>query len=799
MTLMDGSEFLRNQRNHLQSVTDREKSAKELGGRDRRALSRLDWISLGLLIAALILAPLLAGSFSTPSPQELGPPDGPFGWLRALGTPLVVLLIVGALSVALWREWQRPVAIGAAPGLAGSGLLLAAWGAMSLVRTPALYLGLNALMVLLAALVVGGLISRLCRDRQGAAALLLTVVVAGTLVGGIGVNEYLIKWREGAPNYRAMAGFINPDFTAGYLLLTLPITVAVFVALGNRKSERINDLALGLALVLQAACLLLTGSRTGIAVLAFALLVWVALCVWSGAIRGRGKRIGLALTLCALGGLLASAPLRSRLAAPPPSHSNGKAQSAAPTGGATALTTQSQSGQFRRYTWNGTSAMIKANPLLGTGIGSFSVAYNRYAETGFTAHAHNSLLQWTSETGLPGALFLLAVFAAATAFAVNVLRLRRALASEKAEEPAFDAPKEQSAVLHLFLEPSLLLTGLLAALLASAGKTFIDSDWYIVPTALTLAATLGLLVGLARAAAPLATQTPRPLSRELLIGCALVALLLLWRAGTTFNARLNEVGGAQAMQSGRAQLAQDAYRAAIAADPYDLEARLQLALLYGMVMHDKESEEAAMLGALRVAPIARTYYRLGQFYTSNGQLDQAIAAYRHALTQEPKNLQTLRRLGEVLEQTGHYEEAAAAYRAITDLQNTPYGTVRAVADEIIETDFAYGHAGLARNAMHRGQWSEAAAQYAAAIDVMRLYWQRRNWLMYQSIAAASPQKPRELAAFYHEILTGRLEALGKEHADAQQIAETTEELKQVDQQTEEDEQNRAAAQAGGGQ
>ena len=67
--------------------------------------------------------------------------------------------------------------------------------------------------------------------------------------------------------------------------------------------------------------------------------------------------------------------------------------------------------------------MARANLLTGTGIGSYETAYPRYATTAFTAHAHNSFLQWTAETGLPGAILLLTVLASASAFAAYTLFL----------------------------------------------------------------------------------------------------------------------------------------------------------------------------------------------------------------------------------------------------------------------------------------------------------------------------------------------------------------------------------------
>jgi O-antigen ligase/tetratricopeptide (TPR) repeat protein len=797
--------------NRLRNVTD---SQGDRGGRNPRALIRLDWVSLGLLVAALILAPLLTATFPTPPPPTFGGPDGMLGPFQNIGISLVALLIATATGIAIWREWRRPVAIGAVPGLAGSGLLLAIWATLSLVRTPTFYTGLNALMVLLAALAAGTLIARLCRDQRGAAVLVVGVMTAGTLVAALGINEYLTNWKQGVPLHRTYAGFINPDFAAGFLLLTLPVILAAFVAVDDKKTDRgVAGLAMGFLLVLQSVCLLLTGSRTGLVAAIVGLMAWLAFCAWTGATRGRSKRIGVAFGLFVLGALLASAPTRARLVAPAPP----KTTQSKPAGSAAAsstFTTQSQSGQFRRYTWEATIKMIQANSLLGTGLGSYEIAYPRYTIAAATAHAHNSLLQWTSETGLPGALFLMAVFAAATAFAFNVLRIRRALISEQSGaeqigaeqsvveqrgEPEASKTADGSLSRALFAEPTLLIAGLLAALLASAVKTFMDSDWYIVPTALLLAATLGLLVGLARNAAPLAAQMPRPLSRELLVGGAVVTLFLLWRAGTTYVARLDLAHGMDEMAAREPQSSVDAFRGAIAADPYDIEPRLALAQVY-QALGDTDHENATLEETVHIAPIGRVLYKLAQYDTRVGQLDKAIAAYEQAHDREPTNLQTLRRLAEAQAQAGKADDADATYRTMTDLENSPYGTVRANADEKIETDFAYAHVGLARSAASKAQWAEAATQYARAVDVMRLYWQRRNWLAYAILAQHNPAIRQELTALYHEALVGESDALRKQPGSTGKIDDIETELKRVEADTVKDQAAQAernAAQSGG--
>src|SRR5690606_7803862 len=62
---------------------------------------------------------------------------------------------------------------------------------------------------------------------------------------------------------------------------------------------------------------------------------------------------------------------------------------------------EAHSGQFRVLTWEATAKMAAANPLLGTGIGTFGSTFNKYAIAGWTEAAHNAYLQTAAETGFP--------------------------------------------------------------------------------------------------------------------------------------------------------------------------------------------------------------------------------------------------------------------------------------------------------------------------------------------------------------------------------------------------------------
>lgn len=749
--------------------------------RDPRALTTPDWVVLALLALILLLAPLVAGRFATAPDMGFLPLSGTLDWLQALGIPVMALLMGAALLIAIWREGQRPVAIGAVPALTGAALLMALWAALSLVRSPTLSTGLNALMALLMTLAWSGLAARLSRDRRALTVLFVTLIAAGTLGAALGLQEYVAKWKEGSALHRTFGAFLNPDFLAGYLLLTLPVTAAAFTG----AKDRLSRLALGVALLLQTMCLMLTGSRTGLAALAAGMLVWTALSVWSGAARQRWKWLGAALALVVIGAVLASAPTRARLSEPSFAAAAGRHASPAPAGAgqhdeaqasapATATTTKSQSFAFRRWTWHGTIELIKTNPLLGTGLGSFELAYPRYAVTAFTAHAHNSLLQWTGDTGLPGAILLLTVLAAATAFSFNVLRLRRATLEEETDPEAAASPEETRDALSA--EPALLIAGLFGALAASALKTFLDSDWFIVATALALGAVVTLLTGLARDVAPLTTQRPQPLSRSFLAACAIPALFLLWRGSATAIARIDIAQGAQSLQDQRPPQAIDAFRQAADADPFDPGPHLTLAEIYGS-MGRSEDQKQEILTAIRIGPVAKAYYRLGQYFDRSSDAAQAVAAYRKARALDPNNLQTLHRLADALHRAGRDEEAIAAYHAMTDLETAPYGTVRAMADEMIETEFAYAHYGLASIALERHQIAEAAKEAEGAAQVMRAYWLRRNWIAYSQMP---PVKRTLLADLYHKTLALKLDAQKALGAPAAEIAHITDEQSRME-------------------
>lgn len=702
--------------------------------RDPRALKRPDWIALTLLAAVIVFAPLWAGSFAN-MPQSGNYPTGnPFLFLGPGGMPLALAMVALAAGVTVWREWKRPVAIGAVPGLAGACVLLGGWATLSLVRSFTPAISLNALAVLLCVLLIGGLVSRLSRDRNALFALLGAVLIGATLVATFGLREYIEAFKQHDLAHRTFSSFANPDFLAGYLLLTLPITLAAFVT----ARERMLRLLLGLGLAFQSACLLLTGSRSGVAMLLVALVAWLAFVAFAGALRRQGRAIATGLAVFALGALLGLAPTLARFGTVSVTN-----RQTGQVSRQNVMEAQSNSGAFRRWTWDGTVHMALANPLTGTGIGTFEVAYPRYAETAFTLHAHNGYLQWMAETGIPGGFFLLAALAASTAFATHTLRLQRIRTEEDIAEEASDN--------SLFGDRSVLLAGLLAGVLAALLHNLFDSDFYLVGTAVNFAAVIGLMVGLSRDLAPLGTQRPRPLGREMLGFTLLLAVFLLWRSAAALSVRTHIAMGEEATT---ADTATEAYRSAAAADPLDGDPQLYTALLL-QSLHRPDEALVALQKAVHTAPTGKALYRLGQLYITTGDTASAITVLERARQREPRNPQTLHALAKALQSADKTDQAAAVYHQITALESLPYGTVRAMP-EMVETEFAYAHAALADIAAAAGRWSEAATEYARADRVMAEYWEKRKLDVNLN---RSPEKRADLLRLYDAIFTRWQEAL----------------------------------------
>ncbi len=713
---------------------------------------RIDTIAMALIAVILTVAPLWAAGFATPDmePARLAQ-GGISSLLNALGVPILLLLTAIATLIVLVREWRFPKAIANIPGVWVMAAGLGIWASASMLPAPVKYLSINGLTVLLSALLLGGIIARLGRDERSVMIFLGALIVAGSLIGALGVRDYLDAYRNATHELRAYATFTNPNFLAGYLLLTIPATLGAFTAATDRTAK----LATGIGLALQTACLMLTASRAGAAMMLLSVIAWLVLVLISRAYRGKTGAISQGVAIVIVSAILASAPTLSRVT---------QTGSASNTGAiASAAGSQAHSAEFRKYTWIGTYRAIAANPIMGTGIGSYEAAYPRYTLTAFTVHAHNSYLQFASETGWVGAILLMGTFAAIVGFTLKAL--------------FFVAPLEENAVpFHaLFGTPKLIIAGLLASLFGSMIHSVFDSDWYVVATLFTLCAVLSIMAILARVVAPQNAYAPQPLPKlTFYVGIALV-LGLTYRGITQFMERnalmsaANSYAKAYNDQANAKIHLEDAateYQQASKLDTYDPEPLLGLSTV-SVPLQKPEDAKQALLKSATIAPIGRTYYRLGKFSLSQNDLQEALKAFGNARFREPRNLQNLRWLGDTQENNGQIDEAKLTYESMSELEKGVYGKVRAIP-EMIETDFAYAHLGLGKIHLESNEFHTTYEEFKAALEIFRVYWEKRNTQENQK----SPDKQKELAESYLKVL-GTVIAMGT----SKEIIAQTEEAK----------------------
>ena len=233
-------------------------------------------------------------------------------------------------------------------------------------------------------------------------ALVRTVVIFGFLLAAFGLTQSFttdgtrVYWFRQLSQSQAFGPFINRHHFAGYmeLALAMPLGLLVSGALESYKRP-----LYAFAAVVMAMSLVATNSRAGIislgAEIFFVVVVgfsWRrkndqprAQRVRSALMRGAAA-MAIVLVLLA-GALVISGPeVFTRFLGTPVAED--------PT-------------QGRAHFWNVTLDVIKAHPLLGSGLGSFSVIYTRYdTRNGLfrLEQAHNDYLQTLSDAGILGGL-----------------------------------------------------------------------------------------------------------------------------------------------------------------------------------------------------------------------------------------------------------------------------------------------------------------------------------------------------------------------------------------------------------
>jgi len=520
----------------------------------------------------------------------------------------------------------------------------------------------------------------------------LAPVLAGAAVALLGWREYLesVLWRQD-PGHCIFATFYNNNCLAAWLLVVLPLAAGLagtlqdsHPAVAYLKARQVAHPGLklralaGLGVGLLFTALLLTQSKGGFLGFLGAALAFL------GGLKGSGR-----LTLhrrLIWRGFLGAGLLAGAVAVSPLGHRFVKA-----------FTTEKHSALHRLLTWQGTWQMVRANPLLGTGPGTFPYAYPQYARGSFTAQAHNTFLQLPAEMGL-GALaaFLWLLFAV----------------GRECGRAARDRQDSTRALLGT------------AGLAATAGlvlHNLVDYGWSVPAVRLTWLALIGLVAATRPRPpdSPTLPHSPFPFSIlqspfSLPLGGGLFLLLsvpLLQAAMAEHWMAL----GQRRWQQGAVASAIRALEKAIAWAPGNGDAYRELALgLFARSQaQDSEADYRRALELLERAmalqpTFARNYYLRGRYPALRGRDREALEWYQRAAAYDPLNTQIWLRLAEAQEKLGHFAEAERAYRRVVEIQEGPVGQANPTPE--YRFDPRYGEALVALGRLARQRGDAAAAR-----------------------------------------------------------------------------------------
>ena len=682
------------------------------------ALSLMEWAGLGALYLALVLSPAIGGY---PAGATYGA-DVSLSVLRLLillsGFILLVLAPPRGATSGMGRTAE--LALGASAGLTTLSLLI---HSRFLTSDTLLFAMLPATLDWLSYFTVFAVALRYAANPHARRGMIIALAIGAGWVALTAVDSYLgtlnalagaerdyrvavVAWfirlfevTVSAPANRAQGAFFSPNFLAGFLALTLPVTVAAYVSAPSKRYAYLFGIAVGLS----AAGLFVTGSRSGIVLALVGLAVAFALFLFARGFSGLPwTRIGTVIAILLVFALAFRGPIFNRV-----------------SGGAV---TQEHSGEFRSWTWRGTQAMAQANPLLGTGPGTFSYVYPRYALVARTDLAHSSYLQIAAEQGFPVLLIVgLALIAAFGAAGRNLKQARD--------------NREDSL--------TLLLCGVTGGILAAVVHNAFDSEWSLLGNALPFWAIAGIASGImpslvtdanVHTGQKQASEGGRGILTRGLVGIVLMVALslsaVLWR-GAVYREEII---------------------AAMKTPPLPTIDTSRWPADPNLYYYARKLEDAT-----RIEPTGKRFYQLGRLYADRDKMPEAIEAIKKSLEAEPTSLQSWRKLAEFQTQIGNIDGAMEAWRELVKRQEGPVGLYRAIP-ELPETHAAFAYAALASNDEKRNNNAEALKNWEKAANVIEEYSRTNETYQQVEIANAivtgvnTAVRREELTKLYRQII-----------------------------------------------
>lgn len=627
-----------------------------------------------MLLTALVLAPIIGGGF------------GDFA------NGVIEVLVFGSIILhASLSRWVRPV--GFWPLLVFFVVVCA-----SAAFSSSPYVGIRQILFLSACLGAYTLSTSLCKDAKIAAVAAWALVLPALSICVVGIRNYAVATGGGVYFWQSILGpgtharlfgtFINPGFFAGYLVLTLPITMGVYLV--TRKS--VTALLAGIAIVTQTVALMLTGTKFGIVSAVVALLVLFVLAIATRSLkRTRFKRLIVIAAVLTPLLVVFSGPVTSRI------------------GEAEAGGSQVHSTTFRVFTWEATARMISRNPWLGVGAGMFEYAYPRYTIAGPTKNAHQGYLQIAAESGLIAlGAFLFALVCVAYGALDGIFRGVKNAPVQP--DVSATGPGITWKELVPFSGWRMMNCAIFAALAGCAVRNLADSDWFVMGIALPFGVMMGMLMAQTGAA-----QREVVIEKRLMRG-ALIAICILMSLFAISFALGDLVAPEDTIQSSMSN-AEMLRRYQLASIFSPLNAKYHREAAKYLAAEGKAQEALRELEtAIRLAPTdASNYYTMGLVAQHMGRAEQAVEYYEKSLRYNPKSTGTLLKLAEARLMLGDERGAEDAFDRIIRLEESEYEKIKGVP-ELVDTNFVHAHVYFADKYLTQKRYSRAITELTDAID-----------------------------------------------------------------------------------
>lgn len=457
------------------------------------------------------------------------------------------------------------------------------------------------------------------------------ILVIGLVLALMGIYQILVSEQQ------ARSVFETRNSHAAFLnLVALPAS-GYFLLLAEDKKNPAPAVLLGAVLYILFLSIFMTASRGATLSLGLSVAALAALSI------GQAPRRALVMLL----GLLAVAFLSTKL----PS-TGGELVERLP---------QITRDSGRMIIWESSWKLLQASPWHGIGLGLFYLAYPPYrnpADNSGGFFAHNDYLQLWIETGWPGLLLLLAVLAAAAWL------LWRGLS--KAER-----------------KKRVEMAGLFCGLMAVAGHSLVDFNFYILSIMMVTGLILGRFHQLAVSGLPVARVSLHPSrwagKRAYSVIVSLVVLFPILYFSALCLAHSYYEKGLMLAQKGQLEDADRSLATAHRLTPSDDRILIAHADLYRHAITllpatESDSRKALYRNAVEFLDRAQaanplrglTFLIRGRLYQQNGDAmdgngtERALESLRHALTLNPKLFQGRVDYAGLLLQLGRKDQAFQA-------------------------------------------------------------------------------------------------------------------------------------------